>query len=168
MTRDDIRIGDVERDAVAVALHDHFAAGRLSRDELDERLDATLAAKTHGDLRGIVRDLPEPTGLPRPPEPAHPTWDDLGCSPGRGRPYLVPGHHHPAGGHHHPAWGRHHGRRPHFPVFPLLLAVFFVTAFAWGPAAGLAMVLQLALLAWLIRSVMLLVMLRRTRRGKGT
>jgi hypothetical protein len=53
-------------------------------------------------------------------------------------------------------------------VFPLLLAVFFVTAFAWGPAAGLAMVLQLALLAWLIRSVMLLVMLRRTRRGKGT
>jgi hypothetical protein len=145
VTRDDIRIGDAERDAVAVALHDHFAAGRLSWEELDERLDATLAAKTRGDLRGTVRDLPEPTGLPRPPEPAR----------RHGRPW----------GHHRPAWGH----RPHFPMFPLLLGVFLVTAFTLGTAAGLAVVLQLALLVWIARSVVLLVMLRRARRtDKGT
>jgi hypothetical protein len=54
-----LRIGHAERDAVAAALHEHFAQGRLTRDELDERLDTTLAAKTVGDLRQITADLPD-------------------------------------------------------------------------------------------------------------
>lgn len=81
---DEIRIGDAERDAVMVALHDHFAEGRLDRGELDERLDAVLSAKTRGDLRTLVKDLPSPTGLPEPekaPAPAHPS-----CSAARGTP----------------------------------------------------------------------------------
>lgn len=40
------------------ALHEHFAQGRLTRDESDERLTATLSAKTVGDLREATRDLP--------------------------------------------------------------------------------------------------------------
>ncbi|GAA0326076.1 DUF1707 domain-containing protein [Actinoallomurus spadix] len=54
----ELRIGDAERDAVASALHEHFAQGRLDREELDERLSAALAAKTVGDLRQVTRDLP--------------------------------------------------------------------------------------------------------------
>ncbi|MCO5970584.1 DUF1707 SHOCT-like domain-containing protein [Actinoallomurus soli] len=59
----ELRIGDAERDAVASALHEHFAQGRLDREELDERLSAALAAKTVGDLRQVTRDLP---GSPDP------------------------------------------------------------------------------------------------------
>ncbi|TMR35935.1 DUF1707 SHOCT-like domain-containing protein, partial [Actinomadura geliboluensis] len=69
---DEIRVGDAERDAVMVALHDHFAAGRLDRGELDERLDTALTAKTRGDLRTLVEDLPAPTGLPEPEKGAGP------------------------------------------------------------------------------------------------
>ncbi|WP_157570298.1 DUF1707 SHOCT-like domain-containing protein [Microtetraspora malaysiensis] len=56
--RDGLRIGDRERDEVTAALHDAFAQGRITREELDERLDATLAAKTEGDLRRVTADLP--------------------------------------------------------------------------------------------------------------
>jgi hypothetical protein len=62
----DLRIGDAERDAVTEALHEHFAKGRLTREELDERLGSALSARTEGDLREIVRDLPDPHGLSLP------------------------------------------------------------------------------------------------------
>ncbi|MBO3748103.1 DUF1707 domain-containing protein [Streptosporangiaceae bacterium NEAU-GS5] len=55
---DDLRIGDRERDAVTEALHDAFAQGRIDRAELDERLTATLSAKTTADLRRVTADLP--------------------------------------------------------------------------------------------------------------
>jgi hypothetical protein len=53
-----IRVGDAERDQVTSALHEHFVQGRLTRDELDERLEAALSARTVGDLRAVTRDLP--------------------------------------------------------------------------------------------------------------
>lgn len=57
------RIGDAERDVITSALHSHFAAGRLDRVELDERLAVALESKTLGDLAEAVRDLPsEVTG----------------------------------------------------------------------------------------------------------
>jgi Domain of unknown function (DUF1707) len=46
------------REAAAAALGEHFAQGRLTLDELVTRLDATLAATTHGELTEVVRDLP--------------------------------------------------------------------------------------------------------------
>lgn len=57
----DIRIGDLERDQAITQLHEQFALGRLARDELDERLEAAFRAKTVGDLRTIVVDLPTST-----------------------------------------------------------------------------------------------------------
>jgi hypothetical protein len=57
-TSDDMRIGDSDRDAVAGALREHFAEGRLSMDELSERLDATFAATTRGELGRVTVDLP--------------------------------------------------------------------------------------------------------------
>ncbi len=53
-----LRVGDAERDEVTSALHEHFAQGRLDREELDERLSSSLSAKTAGDLREVLRDLP--------------------------------------------------------------------------------------------------------------
>jgi hypothetical protein len=59
--RDDrIRTSDADRERVIARLRDHFAEGRLTRDELDERVTAALNAKTFGDLRVLMTDLPEP------------------------------------------------------------------------------------------------------------
>jgi hypothetical protein len=57
----DMRVGDAERDAAANELREHFASGRLTQDELNERLDRTFAAKTRGDLSGLFSDLPSPS-----------------------------------------------------------------------------------------------------------
>jgi len=58
-----LRIGDAERDAAATDLGEHYAAGRLTLDELNERLDAVFAAKTNGQLIRIMADLPGPVRL---------------------------------------------------------------------------------------------------------
>ena len=64
-----VRIGTAEREAAASALSEHFAAGRLDQDELEERLDRAYAAKTGADLEPLFHDLPRP-GLPvAAPEP---------------------------------------------------------------------------------------------------
>jgi hypothetical protein len=56
-----VRVGDADRDAAAAALGEHFAQGRLTPDELDARLDATLIATTHGELSQAAWDHPELT-----------------------------------------------------------------------------------------------------------
>src|ERR1700741_1099546 len=59
-----LRIGDAERDAAAADLGEHYAAGRLSLDELNERLDAVFSSKTFGQLTRVLADLPGPGRLP--------------------------------------------------------------------------------------------------------
>lgn len=58
-----LRIGDSERDAAAADLGDHYAAGRLTLDELHDRLSEVFAARTNGQLWKIMADLP---GAARP------------------------------------------------------------------------------------------------------
>ena len=53
-----VRVGDADREAIAAQLREHYADGRLTLDELNERLDQTFAAKTRADLNVIMRDLP--------------------------------------------------------------------------------------------------------------
>ena len=60
----DLRIGDAERDAAMAQLREHFVAGRLTLDELTERIDLALTAKTQGHIDRLMTDLP------RPPRPA--------------------------------------------------------------------------------------------------
>jgi hypothetical protein len=55
---DRMRVSDADRERVTARLRDHFAEGRLTRDELDERVSAALNAKTVGDLRRLMTDLP--------------------------------------------------------------------------------------------------------------
>jgi hypothetical protein len=56
-----VRVGDADRDAVAIQLREHFADGRLTLEELNERLDQAFAAKTKADLNTVMRDLPHAT-----------------------------------------------------------------------------------------------------------
>jgi len=56
----DLRIGDAERDAAMTQLREHFVAGRLTFDELSERIDAALTAKTQRQLDRLMADLPRP------------------------------------------------------------------------------------------------------------
>jgi hypothetical protein len=55
---DQLRISDADRHKVAEVLRDAAGEGRLELDELDERLEATYAAKVYADLVPIVVDLP--------------------------------------------------------------------------------------------------------------
>lgn len=57
-----VRASDVERHDVAEALQQHYAAGRLTLAELDERVTAAYAAVTRGQLATLLADLPsDPT-----------------------------------------------------------------------------------------------------------
>jgi hypothetical protein len=57
----EMRIGDLERDAAVRTLGEHYAAGRLTREEYDERSDAALRARTDSELRPLFVDLPRAT-----------------------------------------------------------------------------------------------------------
>jgi Domain of unknown function (DUF1707) len=59
-----VRVGDADREAVTAQLREHYADGRLTLEELNERLDQAFAAKTKADLNTVMRDLPQ---APRPP-----------------------------------------------------------------------------------------------------
>jgi hypothetical protein len=67
-----LRIGDAERDAAAADLGEHYAAGRLTLDELNERLETVFAARTYGQLARVMADLPGPGRLGRFAEPQAP------------------------------------------------------------------------------------------------
>jgi Domain of unknown function (DUF1707) len=56
-----MRVGDAEREAAAAEVREHFASGRLTQDELNQRLDQTFAARTRGDLNAVFTDLPSAT-----------------------------------------------------------------------------------------------------------
>jgi hypothetical protein len=55
---DRLRASNADRDRTAGLLRAHFVAGRLTHDELDDRLAATLSAETFGDLHRALADLP--------------------------------------------------------------------------------------------------------------
>jgi uncharacterized membrane protein len=86
---DHIRVSDADRDRVTARLREHFAEGRLTQDELDERISAALNAKIFGDLRHVMADLPEP--VPAPPRAARPPqWVGPPMMVRRRGPRLLP------------------------------------------------------------------------------
>ena len=78
----DLRIGDAERDLAMTQLREHFVAGRLTFDELSERIDAALIAKTQRQIDRLTADLP------RLPRPARPAGSESAPTPDAGR-FLV-------------------------------------------------------------------------------
>lgn len=53
-----LRASDQDREQLIAELNEHAVAGRLSTDELEERLQAAYAARTTGELDALRRDLP--------------------------------------------------------------------------------------------------------------
>jgi hypothetical protein len=62
----DLRVSQAERDEVVAALAGHFADGRLTVEEYEERVEAALAARTGRDLEPLLEDLPA-ADPPAPP-----------------------------------------------------------------------------------------------------
>jgi len=56
----ELRISDADRDRVADRLRLAAAEGRLSSDELEERLEAAFTARTDAELAPLTADLPVP------------------------------------------------------------------------------------------------------------
>jgi hypothetical protein len=65
-----LRIGDAEREAAISSLTSHFAEGRLTQVEHEERTELALTARTGRDLDVLFADLPrrsDETGATRRP-----------------------------------------------------------------------------------------------------
>lgn len=60
-----LRASDADRELVVEALRRAAGDGRLSPDELDQRLEAAYAAKTYAELEKLTEDLPA-AGAPAP------------------------------------------------------------------------------------------------------
>jgi hypothetical protein len=57
--RPDMRVSDEQRDRVAQEIREHFAAGRLTDEELSDRVQAAYGARTEGELNAVLADLPK-------------------------------------------------------------------------------------------------------------
>jgi len=53
-----IRVGNGERQAASEVLSRHYADGRLTLEEFDQRVGAVWAARTRSDLAAVQHDLP--------------------------------------------------------------------------------------------------------------
>lgn len=53
-----LRVSDQDREEAARQIREHYAAGRLTEDELNERLEAVYGARTEGELGRTLVDLP--------------------------------------------------------------------------------------------------------------
>jgi hypothetical protein len=132
---DRIRVSDADREQVTARLREHFAEGRLTREELDERITAALNAKTFGDLRPVMVDLPEPAPVMARPGPL-----PRGIRPG-------------------PVYVRRGPR-----LLPLALLVLLIAALAPGTGFVFLALLQGFLLFMLVAGVMGLFAAHRFRR----
>jgi hypothetical protein len=153
-----MRVGDAEREAAAAELREHYASGRLTLEELNERVDKVFAARTRGDLNALMTDLPS----------ARPGWSSAGASgasggsaqpggaPGAGGPFGTGGPFGPSGPFGPGGSGWRAGPRAAGPVrtagsvlvTTLVVAALFtfgiVGAFGFGPSRPIGIVLILA------------------------
>jgi DUF1707 SHOCT-like domain len=113
VNRDTLRVGDEDRERAARKLGDHYAAGRLDKDEYDERLERAFSARTGGELTALFSDLPQERQAQGRPLPAFHDYDR-----------------------------RHHGHRvPFLPVLLILIGVAIFTSNAWVVWIGLGVLL---------------------------
>jgi Domain of unknown function (DUF1707) len=67
MARTNLRASDADREQIAERLRKAAAEGRLLAEELEQRIGATFAARTYGELDALVEDLPDDRlARPRP------------------------------------------------------------------------------------------------------
>jgi hypothetical protein len=58
MSQENLRAADTDRNRVVEELREHTAAGRLTMDEFEERMQVAMSARTFGDLAKLTTDLP--------------------------------------------------------------------------------------------------------------
>src|SRR5690348_3926522 len=87
-TRDDpsgsLRVSDADRDRAIADLSEHYQAGRLTTEELEDRTGRALQARTAADLAALFTDLP------RRQAPVTSAAASAPASPGRPSPARVP------------------------------------------------------------------------------
>jgi hypothetical protein len=66
----EMRAADSDRERVAEQLREAAGHGRLTMDELEERLECAYSAKTYAELEPLTRDLPAAGTTPPLPAPA--------------------------------------------------------------------------------------------------
>jgi hypothetical protein len=62
----DLRVSDADRDRALAELSEHFQAGRLTADELEDRTGRALSARTGNDLAVLLADLPAAQAVANP------------------------------------------------------------------------------------------------------
>jgi hypothetical protein len=55
-----LRASDADREQLVDVLKNAFSEGRLTQDEYNARMEQAYAARTYGELRALVADLPGP------------------------------------------------------------------------------------------------------------
>jgi Domain of unknown function (DUF1707) len=104
-----LRIGDVERDRAVSTLGDHYAAGRLTAEEFDDRSSRAWQARTTEDLAPLFADLPGSRAV------IEPAWRE-GSGSGR----------------RHPGFGAGYGPPLLFlPIVVLAVAIAVIVALPW-------------------------------------
>jgi hypothetical protein len=135
---DRMRASDADREALTARLRDHYAEGRLTQDELDERVSVALSAKTFGELRSLTTDLPGPAVVP-PHTAVRPSW---------GGP---------------PPWRRHyHHRRP---LVPLIMLIALLVVLSSGGGWAVFGFFRLILVFWLAMTLTRIAIGLAHRRG---
>src|SRR5437764_4963536 len=75
IARSELRASHDDRDRVVELLRVSAGDGRLSAEELDERLEQAMTARTYGELARLVADLPAQGSVAAPPPTAARTKD---------------------------------------------------------------------------------------------
>jgi hypothetical protein len=92
MAEDGLRASHEDRDRVVEVLRVAAGDGRLSAEELDQRIERALTARTYGELSALVADLPaaEPgvTAAPKPKDVLR--IDRFGASARRDGRWVLP------------------------------------------------------------------------------
>jgi hypothetical protein len=81
----ELRASDADREWVADRLREAAADGRITMDELDERLETAYTSTTHAELRPLTRDL----ATSDTPASAPTARELVGGTPGRRRRSIV-------------------------------------------------------------------------------
>ena len=69
VARSELRASHEDRDRVVELLRISAGDGRLTADELDERLEQAMTARTYGELAKLVTDLPVAESVTSAPAP---------------------------------------------------------------------------------------------------
>ncbi len=80
-----LRANDAEREVVATLVRSALDDGRIQLDELDGRLGAVYAAKTHGELGVVIDDI-----VPRAPRSVAPRAAAPVVVPGQSERFILP------------------------------------------------------------------------------